>query len=86
MAFSNPKKFESKGFRGKNHKTDEASAIRGFLPDNRAWLFIEKSYVTKSGLGDQVMFDFELKNGRYFAPGQMTGWAYNTILRSFAGF
>ena len=86
LAFSNPKKFESKGFRGKNHKTDEASAIRGFLPDNRAWLFIEKSYVTKSGLGDQVMFDFELKNGRYFAPGQMTGWAYNTILRSFAGF
>ena len=86
LAFSNPKKFEAKGFKGKNHVTDEALAIRGFTPDNRAWLFFEKSYVTKSDLGDQFMFDIELKNGKYFAPGQMTGWAYNTILRSFANY
>ena len=86
LAFSNPKKFEAKGFKGKNHTTDEASAIRGFSPDNRAWLFIEKSYVTQSDLGDQFLFDIELKNGKYFAPGQMTGWAYNTILRSFSDF
>ena len=66
---------------------DESSAIRGFRADNQAWLFLERSYVTGSNLGDQEMFADIMKTGEeVFNPGQMTGWAVNNILSAVADY
>ncbi len=85
LAFSQPKRFEGKGFKGKNHLKDEFSAIRDFRADNRAWLFLERAYITNSGIGDQELFSSAINSGaEMFNPGQMTGWAHNNILSAIS--
>ena len=87
LAFSQPKKFESKGFKGKNHLTDDYSAIRGFRADNRAWLFLESDYIINSNTGDRELFASVINSGEeMFNPGQMTGWAHNNILSAISDY